>query len=897
MFTNSFWILTSSYGNIHKAREEKRRLKGGETGKSNSNAKNIETPRETQMLKPIFLVNNYKSFVREQLFNHIREHDLKAFYYDIEGDENIRTLYDTFALMHDLQNLEKQYFPLRTKIDFVPFFELLRKRAEEYAKHFPEPADNLIALRILLTAISSKLASIKTNENKVSVIDLEGYLDMIKDNINSLMGTEKALHIDKLHREYKESMDNKVQQANDLIQKQIIPAIKDALQQVNLRTHELLDEIKCISDELAEEKAYLEAYREELEQALNIHGAMFAIQLTTIVVSAAFDFVTLDKAVFSSGSGRPKLSSLNTKYNQEALNVLYEQVAKMNATLIDLKESMAREHHLLHEQLCDVGKLLENITVQGIDEVKQETEEAKQIITERLKSGKILDPREASTMRDHLRDVVDALFYPDVTGYFPVAGALLIARGLLEISHASLAFYLQVKEDERKITEVSRAIAEVEKKIKHWIDMCNKIYDLALPLFWEIIASFKQLLESIESQTPIELDVTQWRILSTLKDLKAILRETAEGTTMQEPVSRSVERVEAAIAILINLQQRAESYEEKAKFADYLAGLQSGVPELNDPDLNSAVLNLRQIIQSNRVLEQFEVGMQAFKQHEFPFAQSSWTMFELPSTLDSNDTVALIRRAAEQILQLRNQILISRLTVGKYDRDIFTDVELKTNADNKLSDIASFYQWNYEKVADDIEKYLRGEVITLNADIRKGLQHNAVKLNRINFRIRVDDVELQSQLDDYINRGSTVLEAIGNSYYRCGDKFYYISMDDNIVFEYTNQKRPNSDIPLRYNEVYRKISQQGSYVISPYAMWKIQLKLDPYANSSQVDALLSKLRTSSVTIELVGRGKYFKNDLLAYEVCNENLQKYYHLDTTTSPLYPLEGLKLRYSLL
>lgn len=75
------------------------------------------------------------------------------------------------------------------------------------------------------------------------------------------------------------------------------------------------------------------------------------------------------------------------------------------------------------------------------------------------------------------------------------------------------------------------------------------------------------------------------------------------------------------------------------------------------------------------------------------------------------------------------------------------------------------------------------------------------------------------------------------------------------------------------NEISHEILDEP-YFLSPHAMWSIKLTHVDYGFEK-----LKRCRQQSMDLELIGRGQYFKDHgLHASEICNSQLDKYYHFD-------------------
>lgn len=116
------------------------KIPDGELGRDGMNSEGIEQPRELDFISPMYALNDYKNFVRENVVNNSRESDSEAFLMDLDENKDIDSLYDAHGLFNELQGVENQYFHLARN---------------EYAKGHPELTDDEEVLRYLYAAIHS----------------------------------------------------------------------------------------------------------------------------------------------------------------------------------------------------------------------------------------------------------------------------------------------------------------------------------------------------------------------------------------------------------------------------------------------------------------------------------------------------------------------------------------------------------------------------------------------------------------------------------------------------------------------------------------------------------------------------------------------------------------------
>lgn len=75
----------------------------------------------------------------------------------------------------------------------------------------------------------------------------------------------------------------------------------------------------------------------------------------------------------------------------------------------------------------------------------------------------------------------------------------------------------------------------------------------------------------------------------------------------------------------------------------------------------------------------------------------------------------------------------------------------------------------------------------------------------------------QTEFDKAFEKFAINFTMAGDGYYRCANRFYYTTINQNIVIDYSLKKNTNG-IPTRTNEIYNKI-RYGDSFLSPYTTW------------------------------------------------------------------------------
>lgn len=850
----------------------------GERGKPGRNSEGIVDPKPSEFIDASHAINSYKEYVRENLANNIRETTLRQFISNIERDKRVRSLYDTMGLFNELQGLENQYLQLRNQFSFIPFHESLLNRTDDYAKANQETIDHSKVLKFIHTTLLGKISNLKNFKNHVLIIDLTEYLELVRKNIEKMSELEREVSIGESRQQYENSLMDKITSALEIINNQIIPALLEHFNSMSEDILHLIEEIIKRRDAAKKELA-------ELQDKIRMFKVLGALK---IVSTFAQFFGKIGNIVTKFIAMGVQTVSLNRQAFQSVLKALERALAP----IVDfLKEPF--KLYLL--QLVRMHSLAESLPC--FDDITNITSKYINITKKRLESNDLLDSTEIDVIRDIMRNALADVDCDDISMRKQL-------QNINEIKNIDSKVFRDIQNYTKKLDEYAKAEKKLEQQLEKWETRIMEIQKTMLPMFMRVQASIISITHGLGNKTQVELDVSVWQVQSMLGDLKVVFHKMSEETEIQNDLKREVEKLEETFGALVKVYDRIQSYSDQSKFAGYLADIQlPSSLDIADPKLRHSVLQLKKMLQTNVVMDQYEVAIHSFKQHQFPFAHIHLAAFDLPTGLQVNDTQTLVRRAVDEIDYLQEQLMFIDASIGKFDRETFGDIDF-SSGNNSIA--MPFFIFKSRDFKSEIKRLLDGEEILIKADIVKGIRQNAVKFNEIEIQFKMSDEKVQLQLNTELQNFVVRMTMVGNNYYRCGDKFYYLSIDDNAVIEYSFRKDQNSHKPSKFNDVYRKLSEK-SYFLSPYTMWKIKLiKLFgdfPQTNVNETIIQnefdrLKKFKSEAINLELRGHGQYFRNDgVFSTEVCNDEIKKYYNYDNTTTNFKSIESLRNHYNLL
>lgn len=184
----------------------------------------------------------YKFYLREHLVDSVMESILTEFQIFLDENKLIQSMYDTLSFMNELIGIETQFFRLQPKMDFVRLLNSFYRRISDFQKNHSGPSTDEAAFNYLYSAIYSKICAIKRNANRKAVVDLSAYLTIINNDIKALDKLSDKVTINRHQEEYKQSLDEKIQLANNMISNEIQPEIDRIFYTVDNQINELIIE-------------------------------------------------------------------------------------------------------------------------------------------------------------------------------------------------------------------------------------------------------------------------------------------------------------------------------------------------------------------------------------------------------------------------------------------------------------------------------------------------------------------------------------------------------------------------------------------------------------------------------------------------------------------------------
>lgn len=828
-------------------------------------------PERFNAQNSMLALNRYKSYVREHLATNARVSNLTGFLEYLNENENINKLYNTTDLIDDFENMEIQYFRLRKNLPFVSFYNSFRDRVANYSRILnTSNKDELRAVNVLYAAVASRLFAIKSYENHVGVVDLVQYMNIIENQIKNLQEMKKTDYINEYRDEYGSALDSKIQTANELIENIIIPQINQMYEETDNKIKELVTATIELQGDAEENLEKAKENRETLKTKLMFHRILAPVKLIGSILSVLGPVGTVvGGAITNEANQADKVidSTFQIKAVSIGTGLAKEQVQRIT-------EQANHNFELLNLQLKDLETILSVENATELQSIANKVNVTKNEVEATVKPSAIpnsIDINQIQERRNEISQLIGSVknFLSNQSNESSTTIINVLDRmdQILTVGQAGLDVYKQIHNDKSQMSEVEQTIRQVQDDLNVVEQYEQIIMNIMIPQLKLVEQSINEAIENSANAIHVELDVSKWMVQSSLNDIKKLFHEMTQNFAVDSDLERCIEKINEGITTIIDVYDRIDSYTEKANLANLIADIAIGADEINDPQLKTAVSKMEQIVNSNLVMEQYEAALQALKQHKFPFAEHFISHLNIPSDLSS-----VYNKINSYTVNQINE-LIKKLRSSK---ELLEHMDSYSQSNFEFDAEKPFYKWNRQNSKNEIVDLFNGNDVIFVADIKKGLDFSAVKFNEIWTQFKLKNETVQKHFDSVISNFRIKMKMVGNNFYRCDKRVYYISLkrNDFISFSLRNGR------PVNPNDIYMKLKNADAF-LSPYTTWMISIERK---NGEPIRNELKEFGNYVDEMSLVGYGSYVSNsENFMRNFCDEHLDEYYKLDHIEFP--------------
>lgn len=817
-----------------------------------------------------------------------------------EANELITKDVDLFY--DEIKSLGNEYFRSPNKAKFIPLVESLLNRIKEFATHHGDSKDDKKFLLFLYTAALSQLYPMK------------GYYTIVACNISDNMKfyqdkicdayTDSVKYLLDLHHDdkYIRNLDAKIKHVIDFIKIDTKPKIKNVLIEIENKIVKLTgeknyDELKNLDEELKNQD---EKNDKELKNQL-LRLQMIKLMSTTTSVLEALGHISRSMNPLLEGNpmltliAEPFLDGLNDDFNAELLS--FESILKYS--LVRLRENLNHWKTLFLEQLNDIEtkitRYLKNDSSKELSAVgqkilliKNELKECNVTIEYDLIQAK---RRELKDFIEKKRSILKEKHHEECLNQSEGICVLEHAKMLCDLSEITANVYEKLRVDEQKLVTIYKATKSIESELKEWKETERRVCDLMMQRFREIENTRAEFFDGVYNSRHVELNISEWCIQYLIGELKSILHrsmnalyrnfnqnqnafvenENMNAIPVNLELQKCYDRLNVGMSTLTDVYNRIDTLIEYTRLLIYFSISRKNMAFDSE---NPQITSLMEIIRTNVALQRYESALFVYNQHQFPFSHVHMPKSKLPLDFQLNDTFTFVKHAFEHIDYLGDKLHNENIS------------ELHKNVDfggsslwwDNTSTVDPFYTWKSDEIKTEIEDLLQGKEIIVTPNMKK-VKLNAVKFDRIGIRLKLEDPDDQSKMDDELVLYQLQMTIEGNCYFKCGQNFFIIPFGHPTIRYSTNRKGESPYFDLVYDDIIK-----ADMFLSPYATWKIKLESDWKGVKDKIKyEPLKMFRNKTIDLELIGRGQYFDDGAsFTTQICSEQLVKYYHIDKDLS---------------
>lgn len=711
------------------------RQSDGSNGTDGTSAVGLKNPEQIRKLKFSHVLSMYKMYLQEHMVNCFKRQLLMDFHVKLDTNMNIENFYDLSALIDEFKYFDRHSTLLfedknSILIDLYQNFQqrfLIHAKRYKINKNFDQIKQILIYLH---AAASSKIINLKENIKPLLITDIAEYIKHLSSDINVLRNlqqkTNKEISVDYNNNMFKISLKEKITEAYNFIENQVIPKLNQLLEKNYYTIEFLIDEVVGLKQQILDEKRKLFIKKKEIEKVLFVSRVLSCVKISMQILGCF------------SGTGLV--------------------ISSLTNTLIQATESIISNDNDSKINISSLPKgLLSNIT-----DIRNKLETRVSSNAVKIKDAKTLSK------------TVSLIKNLDTGSQIALFGFNLINK---------------FANDDEKIKAMDEVIRQVNIKSLKLEEYESQIFSHMVPMLKNMEESLINVSSQLREKSQVYLDVSRWKIQSALKDMKFQFGKLIKGFRMEEDFTQSIENIEESFIFLIDIYDRIQIYQEKQEMTDYISNVVlSDVSNnnINDITLRRSFSYAEEVIRSNLIIDRYKSAISALKQHVFPLAYYYLNELTLPSVLQMEDNFqSLLNKVVAQVEKVNIKLIEYETSIQHHDGFVMNACFKKHYISSK-----PFAVWKNNNYKDEISKLLAGEKVALKSDIcSSDSEKEAIKFNTIGLNFNSLNETLSFELNSLLKGFIINATHLGNSYYKFKNDIFLISTkSQNIVFSLENNQ-------------------------------------------------------------------------------------------------------------
>ncbi|XP_069673891.1 uncharacterized protein [Periplaneta americana] len=868
------------------------------------------SPRQkNSILSKAKIMNDFKSFLFSIIHNKIVRNCTTNFMTKMNTDESVQKSYDALNFAKELEIIDA-VFNTSDSPDAMTFYECLFERLKNFSEETnsvqqnnntkivengersswgldPLLKDIRIGIRKFLNpqksssgdsqheslkshkvlsylclTVLSKIHVFKRSSEHNFVVNISDFLDITLKHVGTFHLVRRDEFVNRLRTNYKQKIDKTIKETISYMEKQVVPEIEKINIESDINIEEIVKEVVNLQKQAMSEKHRLIKEEGELQEELQLKCA-FAV-LRTVAKALSF-YAKLASALCTVVEVVQFFVFKNDTDSMDVMMLPQDVKSLLQSAQVTVTKYKYQRFKALKQQLDALSKYV-STSSNELNDLKTPIAELKKRLNV-VNAANKFDPDHITNIEQDLKGTLQNKIKTVNKNAGNAIEVLENALKALTVAEVCVDVYQRCNNDQSKINCISNSIKQIQNKIDQLKNYENQIHKFMSPMIQDVQSYIYDVQNSLPAMSKMYLVIRTREVQTTLKVMKLKMCYFANGFKTQEKFACCFDKIDDTISTLTGMYDQIESYSEHKQFADYIADINSerlSSSEIESEELRDVLSKVDKLITFNILLSEYERFVAAFKQWVFPFAEYYLRDFNLPTTLAPSDDLD------NQAGNIKNQLEFLKRKLKEYNSSSVSGTDDRFHKEEFNSDkevIEPFLVWKNEKYKASISKLLSGEAITLKADILNGVKKSSLKFRSIEIYLKCPTVKSQEELNSILKHFRVILKHHGNSYYQCGGKFYVIRSESQTV-EYSFARKQNGE-PVSQISVYKKI-KNGDFMLSPYAMWTIQLVRDKGEGFKE----LQKFK-DSVDLELIGKGRFVKAN---FKISQMKLERYYETD-------------------
>lgn len=274
----------------------------------------------------------------------------------ITTSPEVQEFQDVFGLIEDHKLIE--IFPRETNTNIFLLYETHLNCIEYFAAQprASESGEIKKVLSYLYTASLAKLFNLRTNRDSDLVIDVAGYLNVVSQNVkrfsSELDKTRTEAVIMSLKKSFKDEVDKKIDNAEEMIKESVNPEMENIVSQYDNRMERLISETIALQHGTINKKAELTAKKQKLVEKMVFNSIVKVVGVIIKTVPILGNVGDVSSAFSNLVQLKAPPANITQKFQQIGLSAL----ELSNSIRNDMKNIQG-----VKKEIEDTERVLENL--------------------------------------------------------------------------------------------------------------------------------------------------------------------------------------------------------------------------------------------------------------------------------------------------------------------------------------------------------------------------------------------------------------------------------------------------------------------------------------------------------------------------------------------------------